>query len=340
VKKELGTEPDHDLKIPMKIDMTEEEEILVINEDVRVTEYAPEVFGFLRHLDNIDKNIVKESLSAEKNRDSVFKAGESQGKSGSFFFFSHDKNFIIKTMTESDLSTFKKLFMAYFKGVASRPNSLLARIYGIYTVKKEEVEPVHLILMGNTKKSNDKNIVNVFDLKGSFIHREVDEKNLKPTATLKDINLLNACKKKILLKFKKEDQITIMENLERDAEMLRSHNIMDYSLLFAIEKNVAYMNRKGPLSKTTLSTNSNDEEVMKEMSKTFNKNRHTFLSRSGKFIYHLAIIDYLQDFNFDKRLESMIKTVINKEGAEISAIEPNSYSRRYVKFMKEKVIID
>jgi 1-phosphatidylinositol-4-phosphate 5-kinase len=210
VKKVLGTEPDHDLKIPMKIDMTEEEEILVINEDVRVTEYAPEVFGFLRHLDNIDKNIVKESLSAEKNRDSVFKAGESQGKSGSFFFFSHDKNFIIKTMTESDLSTFKKLFMAYFKGVASRPNSLLARIYGIYTVKKEEVEPVHLILMGNTKKSNDKNIVNVFDLKGSFIHREVDEKNLKPTATLKDINLLNACKKKILLKFKKEDQITIM----------------------------------------------------------------------------------------------------------------------------------
>jgi hypothetical protein len=53
----------------------------------------------------------------------------------------------------------------------------------------EDVEPVHLILMGNTKRSNDKNIVNIFDLKGSFVNREVREKNLKPTATLKDINL-------------------------------------------------------------------------------------------------------------------------------------------------------
>jgi hypothetical protein len=62
----------------------------------------------------------------------------------------------------------------------------------------EDVEPVHLILMGNTKKSNDKLIINVFDLKGSFINREVKGKNLKPTATLKDINLLNICKEKMV----------------------------------------------------------------------------------------------------------------------------------------------
>ena len=185
-----------DMKVPM-IDQIEdaekdEEEVLIINEDVKVTEYAPKVFAFLRQLDSIDNNMLKESLSPEVNRESVFRAGESQGKSGSFFFFSHDKNFIIKTMTESDLSTFKKLFQDYFKGVTTRQqHSLLARIYGIYTIKMEEVEPVHLILMGNTKRSNDKNILHVFDLKGSFINREVIGKNLKNTATLKDINLLN-----------------------------------------------------------------------------------------------------------------------------------------------------
>lgn len=119
-------------------------------------------------------------------------------------------------MTDSDLYAFKKLFQQYFKLVSSRPNSLLARIYGIYTVKMEEVEPVHLILMGNTKKSNDKNIIGVYDLKGSFIHREVKGKNLKPTATLKDINLLETCKEKILLRFRKEDQYDLMETLERD----------------------------------------------------------------------------------------------------------------------------
>jgi hypothetical protein len=48
----------------------------------------------------------------------------------------------------------------------------------------------------------------------------------------------------------------------------------------------------------------------------------------------------LQDFNFDKKLENKFKVIINKEGAEISAIEPKSYATRYLKFMRDKVIID
>jgi hypothetical protein len=55
----------------------------------------------------------------------------------------------------------------------------------------EDIEPVSLILMGNTKKCEDKNIEHVFDLKGSLVNREVKGKNFKNTATLKDINLLN-----------------------------------------------------------------------------------------------------------------------------------------------------
>jgi len=36
----------------------------------------------------------------------VFKAGEGAGRSGSFFFFSHDNKFIIKTMTEGELDLY------------------------------------------------------------------------------------------------------------------------------------------------------------------------------------------------------------------------------------------
>ena len=171
---------------------------LIINEDVYITEYAPDVFTYLRQKDGIDNNIIKESLGPDRNRDMVFKAGESQGKSGSFFFFSHDKKFIIKTMTTSDMDTFKKLFKQYFHHINKHPNSFLARIYGIYTVKMEEIEPVSLILMGNTKRCDDRNLEHVFDLKGSFVNRVVKGKNLKNTATLKDINLLNLCKEKIV----------------------------------------------------------------------------------------------------------------------------------------------
>jgi len=40
-----------------------------------------------------------------------------------------------------------------------------------------------------------------------------------------------------------------------------------------------------------------------ELEDHFNKNtktRHTFLSRNCRFIYHLGIIDYLQDYHFEK----------------------------------------
>ncbi|CDW83493.1 phosphatidylinositol phosphate kinase [Stylonychia lemnae] len=318
----------------------EDEDVLIINEDVQVTEFAPDVFAFLRDLDGFDHSKIKASLSPEFNRDSVFRAGESQGKSGSFFFFSHDKNFIIKTMTQSDLDTFKNLFVKYFEHVSAHPNSLLARIYGIYTVQMEDVEPVNLILMGNTKKSNDKMIEHVFDLKGSFVNREEKGKNLKNTATLKDLNLLALKKEKFLLRFKKDDRQEIIDMMERDSEILKAHNIMDYSLLFAIERNSHYKGIKGP-SRATTSTNSDqDDETDKTLLRNFDKTRHTFLSHSGRYIYHLAIIDYLQDFNIEKKLENRLKMIINKQGAEISAIEPKGYQTRYLKFMKQVVIVD
>jgi 1-phosphatidylinositol-4-phosphate 5-kinase len=41
-------------------------------------------------LDKITPRNMMYSLSLEENRNMVFRAGEGAGKSGSFFFFSHD----------------------------------------------------------------------------------------------------------------------------------------------------------------------------------------------------------------------------------------------------------
>lgn len=74
------------------------------------------------------------------------------GKSGSFFFFSHDEEFLIKTMTLNDFKAFKSLFKYYFEHINKYPKSILARIYGVYSVKMDDQDPVYLILMGNSKK--------------------------------------------------------------------------------------------------------------------------------------------------------------------------------------------
>ena len=55
-------------------------------------------FQEIMDLDGITSSDLTKSLSCEMNRDMVFKAGEGVGQSGSFFFFSFDNRFIIKTL--------------------------------------------------------------------------------------------------------------------------------------------------------------------------------------------------------------------------------------------------
>lgn len=158
---------------------------LVINEDIEVTEYAPDVFAFLRQKDGYDNEILRQSLDPEANRRMVFKAGESQGKSGSFFFFSADQRFIIKTMTDDDFNAFQRIQKAYFAHVIKHDNSLLARVYGIYSVQMEDQKPVKLIVMENGMRGATE-IQGVFDLKGSMVNRIEKGTNHKATTTLKD----------------------------------------------------------------------------------------------------------------------------------------------------------
>ena len=45
------------------------------------------------------------------------------------------------------------------------------------------------------------------------------------------------------------------------------------------------------------------------------------MSEGGKYIYHIGIIDYLQDFNMDKWVENQYKSTID-DGSLISAVPP------------------
>jgi hypothetical protein len=108
-------------------------------------------------------------------------------------------------MNDSELATFKKMFQKYHEHISKHKDSLIARIYGIFIVKMEDIVPVNLILMGNTITANPKEIECIFDLKGSIINREVkiSKDSYKPSHTLKDVNLLDFQKEKIFLRFSK-----------------------------------------------------------------------------------------------------------------------------------------
>lgn len=87
-----------------------------------------------------------------------------------------------------DFNAFMYLFKYYFEHINQYSESLIARIYGVYSVQMDDMDPVYLILMGNTKQIENKYIKKVYDLKGSMVKRIVkgEEASFKHTACLKD----------------------------------------------------------------------------------------------------------------------------------------------------------
>jgi len=74
----------------------------------------------------------------------------------------------------------------------------------------------------------------VFDLKGSMVNRIVHGDSFKPTATLKDRNLLQYNREKIWLRFREKDRRVILNTMKKDVALLKTYNMMDYSLLLCI----------------------------------------------------------------------------------------------------------
>ena len=62
------------------------------------------------------------------------------------------------------------------------------------------------------------------------------------------------------------------------------------------------------------------------------------MSSDGIERYHIGIIDYLQAWNFAKMSEQRWKSLILKRDRRlISAVEPELYAKRFLKFVNERL---
>lgn len=95
----------------------------------------------------------------------------SEGKSGSFFFFTHDNKFIIKTISDNEKETFLDDFSEnYYKHVTEK-STLLCRIYGIYTLKIGFTVSVNLIMMENIMAIDSKIVkLNLIEIRNLCIN--------------------------------------------------------------------------------------------------------------------------------------------------------------------------
>jgi len=198
-------------------------------------------------LDKIKPADIKSSLKLEDNITNIFKSGQGAGRSGSFFFFSRDNKYIIKTMRGTEKKVLLGMLgdlVEHFK--ATENKSLLARIYGVYTVKSDVFESVDIIVMENTARVKSvQSPKMVFDLKGSIKNRKVgfegeDKWWLKKPGhkkVMKDRNFveINNDLNRSLVNFSESQICDFSEAIHYDTIFLRDRGLMDYSLLLVIE---------------------------------------------------------------------------------------------------------
>ncbi|KAG2212248.1 uncharacterized protein EV154DRAFT_498809 [Mucor mucedo] len=196
--------------------------------DFKFKDYAPWVFRALRERFGIDPADYLISLTSKY----ILSELGSPGKSGSFFYYSRDYRFIIKTIHHTEHKFMRKILKEYHDHVSSNPDTLLCRYYGLHRVKLPHGRKIHFVVMGNVLPPN-KDIHETYDLKGSTLGRFLPEEEIKknPYAVMKDLNWEKRGNKLQLGPQKRKLFIT---QLLRDVKLLVRMNIMDYSLMIGV----------------------------------------------------------------------------------------------------------
>jgi len=127
------------------------EKLLDLTIKSEIVSHEMHKFARIMKLDKVSPEDVIQSLSVEENIEQVFQAGEGAGLSGSFFFFSKDKRFLIKTIEKSEIEVLLGMLDDMIKHFEDTNNqSLLARIYGVFTIKTDYFHALNIIIIQNT----------------------------------------------------------------------------------------------------------------------------------------------------------------------------------------------
>jgi len=196
--------------------------------DFKFKDYAPWVFRHLRANFKLDPGDYLMSLTSKY----ILSELGSPGKSGSFFYFSRDYKYIIKTIHHAEHKFLRKILRDYYSHVEKNPNTLLSQFYGLHRVKIPYGRKIHFVVMNNLFPPH-RDIHQTFDLKGSTVGRDFKEEELEknPRATLKDLNWL---RRDLHLEFGPEKKRLFIEQMDRDVKLLQKLKIMDYSMLVGV----------------------------------------------------------------------------------------------------------
>jgi len=157
-----------------------------------------------------------------------YKNMSTNSKSGEFFFISHDKRFIVKTVSEAEACRLHGMLPAYQEHLRKNPRSMIVRYAGLYRAGLPGGVSRYFVVMASIFDPSCE-VQEQFDLKGSSHNR----KRKKGELTGKDEDWINhSMRVRLPPSLRRE----ILAMHERDVSFLMRYGVMDYSLLVGIHR--------------------------------------------------------------------------------------------------------
>ena len=297
--------------------------------NVKIRKYSPKIFYVLRRIDNISTKDYLLSLSPKDNLKIIKESFASGGRSANPIIFTHDKKYLLKTISKSEKNVLLEMLPEYHRRMRDT-KSLLCRIYGLYRIEVIGKQSMHLIVMRNMNELPSTTKYACFDLKGSTVQRiTLSQANRQDVINGFKEDVICQYKDRILkdldfdlldfsFNFSKNDCDLIQNSLCEDSEYLKGNNLIDYSLLCSIH----YFNQD-------------------DYNKVEKEQKYRIVKTSdNKFLYNFSIIDFLTPYGITKKFELGIKTAgakLSENGdTNFSVLDSVGYSRRFVRYLNKK----
>ncbi|KAK6627082.1 hypothetical protein RUM44_009559 [Polyplax serrata] len=268
--------------------------------------YAPIAFKYFRRLFQIQTKNFLLSMCSEPLR-----MLENSGASGSVFYLTHDDEYILKTAQHREGDFLLKLLPGYYLNLTQNPRTLLPKFFGFYCYSGL-AKNLRIVVMNNIIPSSI-SIDQRYDIKGSTTKRKATILELKkPFPTYKDLDFIEHHPDGIFLD--PETYAEFVKALQRDCRVLESFKIIDYSLLLAVHRV--------------------DRTVAKP--DTLPSGIPAWTATGDELLLYVGIIDILQSYQFRKKMEHTLKSMIYEKDS-ISVHRPDFYSQRFQNFIFQTV---
>lgn len=110
-----------------------------MKKSIQFKDYAPVIFERIRIKYNISNEMYQRSIGPETLLGSLVMGNLSnlteqcsRGKSNSFFYYTKDNKFMLKTISKKEFYFFRKILKSYFNHIINNYNTLITRVFGLH----------------------------------------------------------------------------------------------------------------------------------------------------------------------------------------------------------------